>query len=82
MLTPQDGLLSYILPARTAHAGRASASCAKVLACNLLAKMGFAPRKNQTKCFRGEEKPLLKVSYERRDLSIINPSHMAPRLVP
>jgi hypothetical protein len=45
-------------------------------------KWGFAPRKNQTKRFRGEEKPLLKVSYDRGDLSIIKPSHMARRLVP
>jgi hypothetical protein len=44
-------------------------------------KMGFAPRKNQTKCFRGEEKLLLKVSYDHGDLSIINPSHIARRLV-
>jgi hypothetical protein len=56
MLTPQDGLLSYILPTRTAHAGRASVSCAKVSACNLLAKMGFCAAQEPDQMLSGERK--------------------------
>jgi hypothetical protein len=60
MLTPQDGLLSYMLPTRTAHAGRASVSCAKVSACNLLAKMGFCAAQEPDQMLQGRGKTTMK----------------------
>src|ERR1700685_3049259 len=67
MLTPQDGLLSYILPTnrgplpfQTAHAGRASASCAKAFACNLFFKMGFCATQEPDQPLQGREKTTIK----------------------